>query len=172
MKALATLPDIPETTTVALLKIVVTATQNPTLSAATVVPDSLPAPMPSLTDFLTAFLESPSTPSTLRNALQRQLTALEVIPVLRVLDGWLAWWAARGGGGGALQPDATKSRSKRLAVDPFSALAGEDADKMDVDQVVPPPVELVRSTVTLCRRVFFVTHPEFFHRYCRLSKLF
>ena len=65
------------------------------------------------------------------------------MPILTVLEGWLGWWAARGGGGGdlGLKDDwskVSKSKTKRLASDPFLAL-GDSVDEEDV----PPRVELV-----------------------------
>lgn len=145
--------DIPEATTVALLKTVInhhlTSSNSEVLAIET---DSLPFPPPPLLQFLTVFVTAPATPSTLRQAIQTQLSALEVIPVLLVLESWLGWWAKRGGGGGSmpthaeLHGDSTpetakRSRSKRLAVNPFLALSTDEAD---ADAFTPPRVEDVR----------------------------
>lgn len=146
-KALETMPDIPETTTVALLKVVVAASTS-SVPSSPVVGTSLPQPPPALNAFLASFVESPCTPATLRSALQSQLTAVEVLPVLKVLDDWLGWWAKRGGGGGEMDEGRKDWKSeggkkpKRLPMNPFLALAGgEEKD----EGRTPPRVEDVRS---------------------------
>lgn len=133
------MPDIPESTTVSLLKLVVLASSSTPSSSV-----SLPQPAPPLSTFLTSFVESPSTPSTLRTALQSQLTAVEVLPVLKVLDDWLGWWAKRGGGGGQMDDGRKDWKSeggrkpKRLPTNPFLALVeGEEKD----EGRTPPRVE-------------------------------
>ena len=68
------------------------------------------------------------------------------MPILTVLEGWLGWWSARGGGGGdfGLKDDwskESKSKTKRLASNPFLAL-GDMVEEEDV----PPRVELVSLT--------------------------
>ena len=143
--ALKNVVDIPESTTVALLKTVTSHHLSPT-SLPSSSPSALPQSPPSLSDFLAAFLDAPSTPSVLRQAIQTQLSALEVMPILTVLEGWLGWWAARGGGGGdfGLKDDwskESKSKTKRLASNPFLALGGEAGE-----EDVPPRVQLVSHT--------------------------
>jgi hypothetical protein len=136
--------DIPESTTVYLLKSVIThSTSVDSLDA--MVTDSLPFSPPSLSTFLTTFVESPNTSTALRNALQLQLSALESLPVLKILNNWLGWWAARGGGGGeSVRKDY--SGIKRLVVNPFLALAIEDELlAKEADEFIPPSVESVRS---------------------------
>lgn len=147
-KALETMPDIPESTTVSLLKLVVTAASTgPSSSTA------LPQMAPALAAFLTSFVESPSTPATLRAALQSHLTAIEVLPVLKVLDDWLGWWAKRGGGGGEMNEGRKDwkseggKRPKRLPTNPFLALV----DGVSTEEGrAPPRVEDV-SSVRVCR---------------------
>ncbi|KPV78024.1 uncharacterized protein RHOBADRAFT_50546 [Rhodotorula graminis WP1] len=96
MLALKTLPDIPESTTVALLVAVVRGTSSrasaddamDTEDAST----ALPAPVPALAPFLAAMLASPCTPATLRLELKKQLSAAEALPVLEQCDAWFAAW--------------------------------------------------------------------------------
>lgn len=139
------MPDIPESTTVGLLKTVVAASSLDQIDVDSI---GLPYPTPSLENFLESFVESPLTSATLRQALQQQLTALEVLPVLEVLDAWLGWWAAHGGGGGQLGSEkgadwkaAGRPKPKRLPTNPFVTLAGEGA----LEEPSPPRVEDVRS---------------------------
>lgn len=147
MLALESMPDIPESTTVALLKAVVL--HHSTVDAIEIDSVGLPQPPAKLNDFLSSFVESPSTPALLRQALQQQLVASEVIPILEVLDSWLAWWAARGGGGGQVMAQEQKevrslgkSNQKRLATDPFVPLT---YGPVEVGDAVPPRVEVVRN---------------------------
>lgn len=137
LKALDTMPDIAEATTVALLRQVV---QDNTSTDAATVSTSLPQPAPSLATFLPSFLASPSTPSTLRTELATQLSAAEALPVLQVLDDFLSWWARHGGGGGDLKSAgaAGNKKHKRLAVDPFVV-------DLSHEEQTPPRVELVSS---------------------------
>lgn len=138
-KALESMPDIPESTTVSLLKLVINASSSSASSST-----SLPQSAPPLTAFLTSFVESPSTPATLRTALQSQLNAVEVLPVLKVLDEWLGWWAKRGGGGGEMDEGRKDWKSeggkkpKRLPTNPFLALV-DGASKEEGR--APPRVE-------------------------------
>jgi hypothetical protein len=149
-QALLTMPDIPEASTVALLKVV--AAHHATLTPGSIMLDSetLPFPIPALATFLTGFVASPTTPATLRIALQQQLTADKAMPVLEVLDGWLGWWAARGGGGGSLAAESKDVKSKRLPTNPFLVLsqAVEDSPPRveDVSQVSP----LHRASTDTC----------------------
>ncbi|ORY90239.1 hypothetical protein BCR35DRAFT_299835 [Leucosporidium creatinivorum] len=154
-KALETMPDIPESTTVSLLKLVVLAA-SPSPSSST----SLPQPAPPLSIFLTSFVESPCTPSTLRTAFQSQLTAVEVLPVLKVLDDWLSWWAKRGGGGGQLDEGRKDWKSeggrkpKRLPTNPFLALVGGEEKE---EGRTPPRVEDIVPLVQAILDAHFVT---------------
>ncbi|KAK4050438.1 hypothetical protein OIV83_003508 [Microbotryomycetes sp. JL201] len=117
-KALRTMPDIAESATVAALKLVATAVIDPQSVA------SLPQPCPPLGEFLSAFVESPSTPSVLRTEIARQLTGAESVPILAILDDWLAALLKRGSN---LYEDVDEDESrkatkaKRLPVDPFAA---------------------------------------------------
>lgn len=145
MLALETMPDIPESTTVSLLKTVIAASSQDQIAYDAT---GLPYPAPPLLLFLASFVESPSTPSTLRQALQQQLSAVEVLPVLEILDAWLGWWAKHGGGGGQLGGERGadwkaegRAKPQRLPTNPFVALAGE----ADADEFAPPRVEDVRS---------------------------
>ncbi|KAM0755797.1 hypothetical protein T439DRAFT_376095 [Meredithblackwellia eburnea MCA 4105] len=139
--ALSTMPDIPESTTVSLLKTVLTASTSDQVAMDST---ELPFPTPSLEVFLASFVESPTTPALLRQALQEQLSALEVLAVLQVLDEWLKWWAKHGGGGGQIGVDSGmdwkaegKVKPKRLPTNPFVALAGVEVG----DDDVPPRIE-------------------------------
>lgn len=138
------MPDIPESTTVALLKTVVSHHLAADANQIDVDSTGLPFPPPSLANFLAGFVESPSTPATLRESLQQQLSAVEALPVLEVLDGWLGWWAKRGGGGGQTDADwkaEGRARSKRLPTNPFAALSLDEVE----EEVTPARVEDVRA---------------------------
>ncbi|EGU13358.1 RNA binding protein [Rhodotorula toruloides ATCC 204091] len=95
LTALETIPDIPESTTVSLLDTVVRkaqASQGHSLDVEDASSTTIPSPIPSLSTFLRSFLKSPYTPSVLRSALQKQLSAVEAIPILEQCDKWLATW--------------------------------------------------------------------------------
>lgn len=144
-QALITMPDISEATTVALLKTLVSHHLATADAANRIDVDStgLPFPPPSLATFLAGFVESPSTPAILREALQQQLSAVEALPVLEALDGWLGWWAKRGGGGGQTDADwkaEGRARPKRLPTNPFAPLSLDEVE----EDVTPPRVEDVR----------------------------
>lgn len=147
--ALDTMPDIPESTTVSLLKQVVQGQQQrqrqplePVVGGGA---DNR-AVLPDLPSFLASFLRAPSTPSTVRRELAIQLGATEALPVLNVLDAWLSWWTRR-------QPAASsssingsdgpkRSRKQRLAVDPFEIAVASDASE---GEELPPTVDQVRA---------------------------
>lgn len=66
--------------------------------------------------------------------------------MLEVLDGWLGWWAKRGGGGGEIESGKNwksegRSKPKRLATNPFLALAKGEGE----EEKAPPRVEDVSS---------------------------
>jgi len=146
-QALETMVDVPEATTVTLLKAVATHhLAAPVVDAdSAMTTDSLPYPPPSLLAFLPSFLLAPHTPALLRQAIQSQLSAVEVLPILEVCDSWLGWWMEHGGGGGDMEEEKDaeieegKKGGKRLAKNPFLALGDEDRE------AAPPQVELVRS---------------------------
>ncbi|GAA5923481.1 hypothetical protein JCM1841_001531 [Sporobolomyces salmonicolor] len=139
--ALVHLPDIPETTTISLLRSVVRA-QQPIASTGdnmeidTIVPSALPAPVPSLRAFLPAFLKQPFTPSVLRQALQKQLSAVEALPVLELCDEWLAWWLKDEHKDGEKDERKVKKGKKMALVDPFRPRKGQDVPPT-VDEIVP-----------------------------------
>lgn len=147
MKAFTKLCDIRETTSASLLKTVVANhLSDDLINRIEMDSDSLPHPIPALHHFLTSFVESPSTPSTLRQAIRLQLTAVEALPVLEILDGWLGWWATRGGGGGTVESAQTveaeerKAKAKRLPINPFIIIESNEEEESS-----PPRVEVVGS---------------------------
>ncbi|GAA5981081.1 hypothetical protein JCM10908_003977 [Rhodotorula pacifica] len=151
--ALRTIPDIPESTLVSLLVAVVRETGRPLTSSADGMDvdtptTSLPAPVPAVSTFLAAFLQSPYTPSVLRPALQKQLSSDESVLVLEQCDAWLKRWlseaepveAVAKAKGGLEQEEAKRKRkgkgSQAIAVDVFKVtVRAEDVPTMD--QIVP-----------------------------------
>ncbi|KAL8286199.1 hypothetical protein RQP46_004687 [Phenoliferia psychrophenolica] len=157
--ALETMPDIPESTTVHLLKTIIAASAVDQITPST--STSLPFPPPPLLLFLASFVESPSTPSTLRQALQQQLSAVEVLPVLEILDAWLGWWAKHGGGGGQMGEERGqdwkaegRNKPKRLPTNPFVALTEGESDANDL---TPPRVEDILPLVQAILDAHFIT---------------
>lgn len=72
------------------------------------------------------------------------MTAVELVPVLEILDEWLGWWASRGGGGGGVENGADwkaegRTKPKRLAVNPFMIVESSESE-----EVTPPRIEDVR----------------------------
>lgn len=154
MKALTKLSDIRESTSASLLKTVVAHhLSDDLINRIDMDSDSLPHPIPALHHFLTSFVESPSTPSTLRQAIKLQLTAVEALPVLEILDGWLGWWATRGGGGGTvenvekIEAEERKAKVKRLPINPFIIVESNGEDSS------PPRVEEVRFIYYLIKKI-------------------
>lgn len=145
--ALDTMPDIPESTTVSLLKQVVAQQQQGAVADTTSTSSTgtLPQRAPELAAFLASFLRAPSTPATLRHELASQIGAAEALPILRVLDAWLSWWTRRRVNGDVVsdtsQPAHPAGHKQRLAIDPFAI-----PSKADVDgEELPPTVEQVRT---------------------------
>lgn len=137
------MPDISETTLVALLKLVVEHLLSPTTPASAHLSRLQTQTPPALPSFLASWVEAPTTSATLRRALQTQLAVREVLPILEVLDRWLGWWARRGGGGGEIKVENVKTgddkpRRKRMPINPFVALTlADDPDEVEL----PPRVE-------------------------------
>ncbi|GAA5865087.1 hypothetical protein JCM1840_005735 [Sporobolomyces johnsonii] len=138
--ALAHLPDVPESTAISLLRSVVRA--QPIASADdgmeidTISPSALPAPVPSLRAFLPAFLKQPFTPSVLRQALQKQLSAVEALPVLELCDEWLTWWLKDDAREGEQDESKVKKGKKMVLADPFRPRKGQDVPPT-VDEIIP-----------------------------------
>lgn len=159
-RALETMPDIPESTTVQLLKTVVATSLTADGSDIEIDTVGLPFPVPAVATFLSSFVESPSTPAILRQQLQRQLSAVEALPLLEVLNEWLGWWAAHGGGGGEIEGEGGKDwksegkpKPKRLPMNPFVALTLRDS----TDEPAPPRVEDIVPLVQALLDAHFVT---------------
>lgn len=144
--ALKTLPDIPESTTVALLVAVVRGAQTASSSDAMDTEDastSLPAPVPALNTFLSAMLAAPYTPAILREELKKQLSASAALPILEQCDAWLATWLRDAQPEGPReQVQARKGKgNKAVATDVFKLV-------VDADEAVPS-LEQVRTFASL-----------------------
>ncbi|GAA5882213.1 hypothetical protein JCM3774_000964 [Rhodotorula dairenensis] len=145
--ALRTVPDIPESTLVSLLVGVVravvparaTVTDEMEVDASS---SALPAAVPSLPTFLAAFLQSPYTPSVLRQALQKQLSPDEAVVVLEQCDDWLRRWLsdAEPVERHLAEDEKRKQRkgkgSRAVAVDVFK-VAIREGDVPTMNQIVP-----------------------------------
>ncbi|GAA6062755.1 hypothetical protein JCM10212_005551 [Sporobolomyces blumeae] len=136
--AFSRVPDIPESTAVAIL---LSALRQPTSADADMdidsSPASLPSPVPSLFILLSAFLEQSYTSSALRQALQKQMSAIEALIVLEVCDSWLGWWLQGLGSVDGSQNKAPEGDSTQLViVDPFRSQRSSDVPPTP-DQVVP-----------------------------------
>ncbi|KAM0793710.1 hypothetical protein ACM66B_001135 [Microbotryomycetes sp. NB124-2] len=130
-RALRSMPDIAESTSVYALKLVATATIEPNSVA------SLPRPCPPLDKFLSAFIESPSTPSVLRSEIAKQLAGAECVPILTVLDAWLAASLSTGAKLGNEDEDRkTIGKTKRLSVDPFAGRDSESNAAPSLDKIL------------------------------------
>ncbi|BGO99054.1 RNA binding protein [Rhodotorula toruloides] len=144
LTALETIPDIPESTTVSLLDTVVRkaqASQGHSLDVEDASSTTIPSPIPSLSTFLRSFLKSPYTPSVLRSALQKQLSAVEAIPILEQCDKWLATWLKSAQ---AAEEDEEKLKkrkgkgSKAVQVDLFRLVVpGEEEQLPLLEEIVP-----------------------------------
>jgi hypothetical protein len=104
---------------------------------------TLPAPVPSLPTFLRSFLKSPYTPSVLRSALQKQLSAVEAVPLLEQCDKWLATWLKSAQ---AAEEDEEKRRkrkgkgSKAVQVDLFKLVVPSEEEELpSLEEVCPWP---------------------------------
>ncbi|BGP28423.1 hypothetical protein JCM10296v2_000155 [Rhodotorula toruloides] len=142
--ALETIPDIPESTTVSLLVTVVRHAQASAADSMDVedAPSTtLPAPIPSLSTFLRSFLKSPYTPSVLRFALQKQLSAVEAVPVLEQCDKWLATWLKSAQAADEEEEKLKKRKgkgSKAVQVDLFRLVVpGEEEQLPSLEEIVP-----------------------------------
>ncbi|GAA6018229.1 hypothetical protein JCM11491_005641 [Sporobolomyces phaffii] len=152
--ALEHVSDIPESTSVALLVAVVRARQRS--AAVTKTTDSMDVDdgdavsaassgPPSLDTFLAAFLRQRSTPATLREALQRQVSATEALPILAQCDHWLASSLKKHGRGrGESGADATTTSSsfaepktEMVLVDPFTTTDRAATAAPGAESVVP-----------------------------------
>ncbi|GAA6046535.1 hypothetical protein JCM3770_006197 [Rhodotorula araucariae] len=139
--ALKTLPDIPESTTVALLVAAVRGAQAvaPSDAMDLEASPSLPAPVPALRTFLAAFLHAPCTPATLRQALKTQLSAADALPVLEVCDAWLAAWLREAQPVEASEDlKAKKGKgSKAVAADVFKLVVTGDEEVPSLEAMIP-----------------------------------
>ncbi|GAA5849197.1 hypothetical protein JCM9279_005822 [Rhodotorula babjevae] len=143
MLVLKTLPDIPESTTVALLVAVVRGSSTRSTSDDAMDTEdastALPAPVPGLAPFLAALLASPNTPATLRLELKKQLSAADALPVLEQCDAWLAAWLRDA------QPEAPRDDvkakkgkgNKAVAADVFKLVVDADEPVPTLEQIVP-----------------------------------
>lgn len=147
--ALETIPDIPESTTVSLLVTVVRNAQASSADSMDVedASSTLPAPVPSLATFLRSFLKSPYTPSVLRSALQKQLSAVEAVPILEQCDKWLAVWLKSAQAADEDEETLKKRKgkgSKAVQVDLFKLIVpGEEEQLPSLEEVRPccsPPL--------------------------------
>ncbi|BGO88544.1 hypothetical protein NBRC10512_003358 [Rhodotorula toruloides] len=141
--ALETIPDIPESTTVSLLVTVVRNAQASSADSMDVedASSTLPAPVPSLATFLRSFLKSPYTPSVLRSALQKQLSAVEAVPILEQCDKWLAVWLKSAQAADEDEETLKKRKgkgSKAVQVDLFKLIVpGEEEQLPSLEEIVP-----------------------------------
>ena len=131
--------DIPESTAVSLLLSVIRASLSTGSTDSMEIDSSsssssLPTPIPSLRTFLAAFLRQSYTASTLRQALQKQVSATEALPVLELCDEWLGWWLK--GGGSSDKSTVADETTQTTIVDPFTPKNGEDVPP-SADQIVP-----------------------------------
>ncbi|GAA5923328.1 uncharacterized protein JCM15063_003612 [Sporobolomyces koalae] len=138
--ALAHVSDIPESTATSLLLSVARAqTSSPGANDSMDV-DSVASPVPALSTFLSAFLRQPYTPATLRQALQKQITATEALPILAICDEWLAWWLKNGTSVEEVypsSPEAIEDKTSLVLVDPFASRVSGDEVPPSADQIVP-----------------------------------
>ncbi|KAK4049605.1 hypothetical protein OIO90_005364 [Microbotryomycetes sp. JL221] len=129
-KALRSMSDIPESTTVHALKLVSSAVLDPTSVA------EMSSPCPPLEEFLSAFVEAPSTASTLRSEIAKQLSGALAVPILMVLDSWLSAPLKNGTGVEAVTEDSEHvNKPKRLTVDPF--VVAPSSTVPSLDKVLP-----------------------------------
>ncbi|BGP44370.1 hypothetical protein JCM10450v2_000181 [Rhodotorula kratochvilovae] len=138
--ALKTIPDIPESTTVSLLVAAVRGASASFGDAMDVeASSSLPAPVPALRTFLSAFLRAPNTPAMLRQALKTQLSAADALPILEQCDAWLAAWLRAAE---PVQPreeaKAKKGKgSKAVATDVFTLVVKGDEEVPSLEEIIP-----------------------------------
>jgi len=104
---------------------------------------TLPSPIPSLRTFLAALLQQPYTSSTLRQALQKQVSATEALPILEVCDEWLGWWLKNSTAVESI-PTAKKEESQMVIIDPFTSRTGQDVPPSP-EQIVPLVQSLLDS---------------------------
>ncbi|GAA5992021.1 hypothetical protein JCM5350_006252 [Sporobolomyces pararoseus] len=131
--------DIPESTAVSLLLSVIRASPSTGSTDSMEIDSSsssssLPTPIPSLRTFLAAFLRQSYTASTLRQALQKQVSATEALPVLELCDEWLGWWLKSGGSSD--KSTVADETTQTTIVDPFTPKSGGDIPP-SADQIVP-----------------------------------
>ncbi|GAA5949785.1 hypothetical protein JCM3765_007689 [Sporobolomyces pararoseus] len=130
--------DIPEATAVSLLLTVIRASTSTSSSDSMDVDSSssslLPTPIPSLRAFLAAFLRQSYTASTLRQALQKQVSATEALLVLELCDEWLGWWLKSGTS--VDQSVVADEKTQTAIIDPFTSKTGENVPP-SADQIVP-----------------------------------
>ncbi|GAA5899244.1 uncharacterized protein JCM6883_005156 [Sporobolomyces salmoneus] len=139
--ALEHVTDIPETTAVSLLLTVIRSPATVSENSMDVdSSSSLPSSVPSLRSFLAAFLRQSYTPSTLRQALQKQVTATEALPILELCDEWLGWWLKNGGSIEqsikSTPTEFTEDKTQMVLVDPFKSRSGDDLPP-SADEIVP-----------------------------------
>ncbi|KAL7341044.1 RNA binding protein [Rhodotorula toruloides] len=153
--ALETIPDIPESTTVSLLVTVVRNAQASSADSMDVedASSTLPAPVPSLATFLRSFLKSPYTPSVLRSALQKQLSAVEAVPILEQCDKWLAVWLKSAQAADEDEETLKKRKgkgSKAVQVDLFKLIVpGEEEQLPSLEEHISLHTALVNDLSSL-----------------------
>ncbi|GAA5886082.1 hypothetical protein JCM16303_003856 [Sporobolomyces ruberrimus] len=136
--ALEHVTDIPEATAVSLLLAVVRSPSSDSMDVDKSSSASIPSPIPSLRVFLAAFLRQAYTPATLRQALQKQVSATEALPILALCDEWLGWWLKTDGAVNESKEVTkfTEEKTEMVLVDPFVSRSGADIPP-SANEIVP-----------------------------------